>query len=785
MHMYIKAYLLIIIFFSYQAIDAKYIFRDCSAELLCIQEIDDSTLIIGGHNGRLIRSDDGGKHFKWLETGFRGSFYEIEFLNKDFGYVVGDSGVIYRTTNGGKNWKLYQSRDSMFKSVEILDDKTALVAGTSGKILKTTDAGDSWHFIPNVPYVDYYAMKFINEKVGFACGSNGLLIQTSNGGDSWFVNAQFDSDLILRSMDFLGSEGIITGYNHYEKPENYKPILVLTNDTGKTWKRIDSVNNKPVVVSSCCIIPKRNIFLFGRSGGYLYSSSDYGETWSVDTLNPNQLIKFYRGDLWAKIAPYWISKSKNNKIWIIGRENSILKSDDTGKTFKLLNYAKFLPYIPQAYSWGVEIRGIKKITSTDYIAYGQRGMVLLSTDKGYLWKWVYPVDSVDKNVFESAEPYLFDAHFFNEKEGLIIGQSPKEMDKTLLITTQDGGRNWKRRPNTIRGISLSFIDERIGFALVKEILSGNVSRNYLAKTIDGGHSWSEIKLSQDSGIDNRQIKFFDENNGYLLSYRYVPIYDSLGNKTGIRRETMLYGISNGGNEIQLIYKEIHPNNRYWDNFVFTDKNNGWLYGTSDVYLRTTDGGKSWIEYNIDGNRRRLGKPIQVDDYIIIGSTSNDTVFITYNGGIDWEIIALQNNKQLRYIFDVTNDGFITEGKNVMMAGFGNIVQGIWVDDETSVEEYEVEKSESPYFYIKITPHPVKNTAKIKLYGLFNVSEKLTVRVYDLFGREVMDLSQEAIKGRDKDISEFVADFISLTQGVYIITVESDEYIKASKLFKQN
>ncbi|MCX7736353.1 MAG: T9SS type A sorting domain-containing protein, partial [Candidatus Kapabacteria bacterium] len=90
-----------------------------------------------------------------------------------------------------------------------------------------------------------------------------------------------------------------------------------------------------------------------------------------------------------------------------------------------------------------------------------------------------------------------------------------------------------------------------------------------------------------------------------------------------------------------------------------------------------------------------------------------------------------------------------------------------------------------YFYIKITPHPVKNTAKIKLYGLFNSSEKLTVRVYDLFGREVMDLSQEAIKRRDKDISEFVADFSSLTQGVYIITMESDEYIKASKLFKLN
>lgn len=782
--MNIKAYLILIIFISYQAIEAKYIFRDCSAEFLCIQEIDDTTIIIGGQNGRLIISRDGGKTYQWLETGFRASFYEVEFLNKDFGYVVGDSGVIFRTTNGGKAWKRYQNRDSMFKAVEILDDKTALVAGTSGKILKTTNGGDSWHLIPNVPLVDYYAMKFINEKIGFACGSNGLVIQTTNGGDSWFVNAEFDSDIILRSMDFLGNDGIITGVNHYLKPEDYKAILLLTNDTGKTWKKIDSIHNRRTAVFRGCLIPKSGVYIFGRSG-YLYSSSNFGETWLVDTLSPKQILKFYRADLYKKIIPYWISKSRNNKILIVGSEQSILKSDDTGKTYILLNYSRFHPYIPEAYNWGVEITGIKKINTSDYIAYGQRGMVLLSTDKGYLWKWVYPVDSVDKNVFESYDPFLFDSHFFNEKEGLIIGQSPLEWDNTLLIRTQDGGRTWKRIPNSIRGVSLSFVNERIGYALAKEILPSNVSRNYLVKTIDGGNSWNEIKLSQDSGIENRQIKFFDENNGYLLSYKYVPIYDSLGIRTGIRRETMLYEISNGGNEIQLIYKELHPNNRYWDNFVFTDNNNGWLYGGSDVYLRTTDGGKSWIEYNIDGKRRRLGKPIQVDDDIIIGSTNNDTVFVTYNGGKDWETIALEYNKQIKYIFDVTNDGVITEGKNVMMVGFGNIVQGIWIDEETSVEEYEVEKSESPYFYIKISPQPVSSTAKIKLYGLFNSTDALEVKIYDLFGREVMDLSQAAIEGRKKDITEFETDFSPLIQGVYIITMETKDFIKVSKIFKLN
>ncbi|MCX7736115.1 MAG: YCF48-related protein, partial [Candidatus Kapabacteria bacterium] len=709
---------MVVIFFSTIInATANYIFRDCSAELLCIQEIDDYTIIVGGQNGRLIRSDDGGNHFRWLETGFRGSFYEIEFLNKDFGYVVGDSGVIYRTTDGGNNWSRYQNKDSMFKSIEVLDDKTAIVAGTSGKILKTTNGGDSWHLIPNVPSVDYYAIKFINNKDGFACGSKGLIIQTTDGGDSWFVNAEFDSIFILRSMDFLGSEGVITGYNHYLQAGNKKCIVLLTNDTGKSWKSIDSIRNHLLDPFLGCIIPKINNFIFhGR--GLLYKTTDFGLTWEVDTLNPKQILKFYRAWLYKRIHAFQISRSKNNKIWIVGTENSILRSDDTGKTFKLLNYAKFQPYIPEAGRAGVEIRGIKKVNPTDYIAYGQRGMVLLSTDKGVLWKWVFPIDTIDRVVFETTDSYLYDAHFFNEKEGIIVGQSKLQRDQTLVIRTNDGGRTWKRIPNSIRGASLSFLDEKIGYALIIETIS-YVENKFLAKTTDGGYSWSKIQLSQDSGIDNRQIKFFDENNGYLLSYRYVPLYDSLGNKTGIRRFTMLYKIIIDSNELQLIYKEEHPNNRYWDNFVFTDKNNGWLYGSSDVYLRTTDGGKSWIEYNIDGVRRRLGKPIQVDDNFFIGSTSNDTVFITYNGGKDWETITLEYNKQLSYMFDVTSESIITEGKNIMMSGYGNIVQGIWIDEETNVEQYKVEKSESPYFYIKITPHPVKNTAKIKLYGLFN------------------------------------------------------------------
>jgi photosystem II stability/assembly factor-like uncharacterized protein len=121
---------------------------------------------------KILFSDDGGKNwslkFNGATLGSDSIFDRMEyledlcFLDPLTGYVVGDSGIIFKTTDGGTNWLLLQQgKDYSFKSVCFIDTSVGYVAGGAGvltfghvykrtnlfedgTILKTTDGGQSW-----------------------------------------------------------------------------------------------------------------------------------------------------------------------------------------------------------------------------------------------------------------------------------------------------------------------------------------------------------------------------------------------------------------------------------------------------------------------------------------------------------------------------------------------------------------------------------------------------------------------------------------------------------------
>lgn len=83
---------------------------------------------------------DGGNN--WTENaipGFSGSIYGLDFITQDTGYVVGGSGVIMKTNDGGSSWVSENSgvTDDL-SSVYFVNDALGFAAGSNGKILKRT-----------------------------------------------------------------------------------------------------------------------------------------------------------------------------------------------------------------------------------------------------------------------------------------------------------------------------------------------------------------------------------------------------------------------------------------------------------------------------------------------------------------------------------------------------------------------------------------------------------------------------------------------------------------------
>jgi photosystem II stability/assembly factor-like uncharacterized protein len=150
----------------------------------------------------------------------------VAFADAKNGWIVGEFGLILRTTDGGETWKRQHgpSGKLLFK-VHTFDKDHALIAGAEGSLMETDDGGTSWKVIEtdkaenllglfasgsklsivgtqglfmvrNVPaekfatislgiYTWLNSVCFLDEKIGFIVGGRGSLLRTTDGGLSW------------------------------------------------------------------------------------------------------------------------------------------------------------------------------------------------------------------------------------------------------------------------------------------------------------------------------------------------------------------------------------------------------------------------------------------------------------------------------------------------------------------------------------------------------------------------------------------------------------------------
>ena len=158
-------------------------------------------------NGALFRTDDGGA--SWHEQKIpqnAGRFMSITFTNPDHAWVAGDAGV-FQTTNRGRTWSsgefrrecedYYQLQDMDPVSTSFVDHKTGWLEFSSGLIAKTTDGGKTWcdlfepetlwRFDPKYvgPTQMFDSIHFTDANYGLGLGYDRRVYQTFDGGAKW------------------------------------------------------------------------------------------------------------------------------------------------------------------------------------------------------------------------------------------------------------------------------------------------------------------------------------------------------------------------------------------------------------------------------------------------------------------------------------------------------------------------------------------------------------------------------------------------------------------------
>jgi photosystem II stability/assembly factor-like uncharacterized protein len=222
---------------------------------------------IVGDGGTILKSTDSGRSFvKSVYTSRQKTskdpqnptnsldLYSVQFTDADYGYIVGDSGLILASTNGGASWREQRSgTDAQLFHLSFQGDR-GWVVGTGGVILHTDDAGRNWYAQRSGSNDDLNRVYLVNDKVGLITGDNGLLLRTENGGATW-ERVSLNVREPLFGMSFIDKKtGWVVGYGGR---------IIRTYDGGRNWVEQDSATTADLFSVS---FYKNRGYAIGRDG---------------------------------------------------------------------------------------------------------------------------------------------------------------------------------------------------------------------------------------------------------------------------------------------------------------------------------------------------------------------------------------------------------------------------------------------------------------------------------------------------------------------------------------
>ena len=262
------------------------------SKLYSVWFIDSVTGYVVGDSGKIYKTIDGGNN--WISNYFdstnvyfgsySGDFAILQFINNKIGYLLtGMEDQIYKTTDSGNNWvKLISPYSEAASSFAFINPDTGYIVGDSSVYFKTVNGGLSWETVSNVVDNPFFSIYFLSDSIGFALGEN--FYATRNGGQSWIKKSSISSFNFGACIFFTDS---LNGYLFPGNNLESTTVIMKTIDGGSSWSNIILDSTGTHHVNSIFFINK-NIGFIGTSdhntGGFYYTNNG-GLNWSFDSTN--------------------------------------------------------------------------------------------------------------------------------------------------------------------------------------------------------------------------------------------------------------------------------------------------------------------------------------------------------------------------------------------------------------------------------------------------------------------------------------------------------------------
>ena len=191
----------------------------------------------------LMNTWDGG--VTWRRVNLNGDpdarLLRILFAGDGHGWVFGEGGLIFTTSDGGVRWskKRTPTRHVLLGGA-LLDQTQLWLVGAGATVIQTKDGGDTWH-VGNILGITeslrFTAASFVDRSRGWAVGNGGSLFITADGGRTWQAqDSKVEED--LSDVKFLDAdEGWAIGAGG---------TLIHTRDGGFHWTQESTYTTHPL-----------------------------------------------------------------------------------------------------------------------------------------------------------------------------------------------------------------------------------------------------------------------------------------------------------------------------------------------------------------------------------------------------------------------------------------------------------------------------------------------------------------------------------------------------------
>ncbi|RME96713.1 MAG: hypothetical protein D6772_11540 [Bacteroidetes bacterium] len=503
---------------------------------------------------------------------------------------LGADEVLYHSTDGGQNWSrvpfsgLYGPREIHFLSASVL-----LLSHSSVSVWRSTDGGQNWTEISlGGSYRE--AATFVNPNLGFILDqTNFNILRSTDLGASWDSITHLEERPLY--LDMVDSH---IGYMIVDRQK-----LVKTTDGGFTWTTVqDRVNASPRIIVA---FDENNLMLSSFPSSLVFST-DGGQTWDN---TPQPLEEDAYG-----LRLNGLHRN-GQEAWIASDASAILYSAD-----QLATRTNLFPADRQT------IESIQFVDSNTGYALCERRGFFKTIDGGDSWERVttdFATVSRDMLVRSATE--------------VIIPYNSSGPQRTT-----DGGRTWSP-------LLPAEIADTVGLFQVEQLPSG---RLYLMGSVhavysdDDGQTWNVVYHGLGGFAD--MLYFYDDQLGFF------------GGQGGRLARTT----DGGASWTSILQGDL--TNQPIRNLYMRDANNGFINISSTTYC-TNDGGLTWDSNNCAGyDPPGLVVAAPNGDLFSTSSSGNtQTIFRSSDQGLNWALIQTYCSRSNRFLSVTPDNGYLYGG----------------------------------------------------------------------------------------------------------------------------